>query len=153
MGKIKVGDLAKELKTTGKELLSVLKDLGVAAKTAASAIDEESVKIVKDLLKSKSAKAGSPEKKAAAKPEKTVPHPKPVETKKTAPKPPTPAGVEPNPAWIADFAEGAAQSASRLESVNYVRQRQSSPGHAPSEGAVACLRRRRATASQKQCPP
>ena len=99
MGKIKVGDLAKELKTTGKELLSVLKDLGVAAKTAASAIDEESVKIVKDLLKSKSAKAGSPEKKAAAKPEKTVPHPKPVETKKTAPKPPTPAAApKPEPA-------------------------------------------------------
>ena len=48
--KIKVADLAKELGKDPKELLTVLKDLGVSAKTTASSIDEESAKIVRELL-------------------------------------------------------------------------------------------------------
>jgi len=55
MSKIKVGDLAKELKITSKDLLATLKDLGVVAKTAASSIDEESAKIVREILKPKPA--------------------------------------------------------------------------------------------------
>ena len=53
MSKIKVGDLAKELKIPAKELLATLKELGVAAKTAASPLDEDSVKIVRELSKPK----------------------------------------------------------------------------------------------------
>jgi translation initiation factor IF-2 len=51
--KIKVSDLAKELDLTNKELLSALKDLGVEAKTAASSIEEESAKIVREIVKPK----------------------------------------------------------------------------------------------------
>lgn len=53
MAKVKVGALAKELNLTTKELLKVLKDLGVPAKTAASSIDEESAKVVRDVVKPK----------------------------------------------------------------------------------------------------
>jgi translation initiation factor IF-2 len=53
MPKIKVGDLAKELKITTKELIKLLADLGVAVKTAASAIDEESARVVKELTQPK----------------------------------------------------------------------------------------------------
>jgi translation initiation factor IF-2 len=54
--KIKVSDLAKELDLTSKELLSALKDLGVEAKTAASSIDEESAKLVREIIKPKEEK-------------------------------------------------------------------------------------------------
>ena len=48
--KIKVEQLAQELGTDIKKLLSNLKDLGIAAKTKASSIDEESAKIIRDLF-------------------------------------------------------------------------------------------------------
>ncbi|MFC1511126.1 translation initiation factor IF-2 [Candidatus Margulisiibacteriota bacterium] len=48
--KIKVGALAKRLKIDTKELLKVLKDLNVSAKTAASSIDEETAQIVKEVV-------------------------------------------------------------------------------------------------------
>ena len=70
MAKIKVSDLAKELKKTSKELLAVLKDLGVAAKTASSSIEEESAKVVRELL--------------------TKPEPKPEPVAPPPPPPPTP---------------------------------------------------------------
>ncbi|MDD4179168.1 MAG: translation initiation factor IF-2 [Candidatus Margulisbacteria bacterium] len=60
MSKIKVSDLAKELNITSKELLASLKDLGVAAKTAASSIDEESAKVVRELFKPAAAKVETP---------------------------------------------------------------------------------------------
>jgi len=60
MSKIKVSELAKELKITPKELLTALKDLGVAAKTAASSVDEESAKIVREILKPKPAPPPEP---------------------------------------------------------------------------------------------
>lgn len=48
--KIKVEQLAVELGTDVKKLLSTLKDLGIEAKTKASSIDEESAKIIRDLF-------------------------------------------------------------------------------------------------------
>ena len=48
--KIKVSALAKQLKLTSKELIKILKDLGVEAKTAASSIDAENAKVVKEVI-------------------------------------------------------------------------------------------------------
>lgn len=53
MAKVKVGDLAKELKLTTKELIKMLSGLGVQVKTAASSIDEESARVVKELTRPK----------------------------------------------------------------------------------------------------
>ncbi|OGB88350.1 translation initiation factor IF-2 [candidate division WOR-1 bacterium RIFCSPLOWO2_02_FULL_46_20] len=50
MKKIKVGSFAKEIGITTKELLKILSDLGIDAKTAASSIDEESAGIVKEIV-------------------------------------------------------------------------------------------------------
>lgn len=50
--KIKVEALSKELKTDPKELLAILKDLGVPAKTKASSIEEESARLVTELIRS-----------------------------------------------------------------------------------------------------
>src|SRR3989339_483931 len=76
---LRVSALAKELGKTSKELLAILKDLGIPAKTHASTIEEESVKIVKELLEPK--KVASP-----------VPvHPVPV------PPPPLPIPTPPMP--------------------------------------------------------
>lgn len=50
MEKIKVGVLAKDLNKTPKELLTLLKELKIPAKTSASLIDLESVKTIKDFL-------------------------------------------------------------------------------------------------------
>ncbi len=54
--KIKVDALARELGVDAKQLLSNLKDLGISAKTKASSIDEESVKIIRDLFKAEEKK-------------------------------------------------------------------------------------------------
>lgn len=51
MPKIKVGKLAKDLGIDTKELLSILKDLGVPAKTAASSVDDEAAQVVKEVVK------------------------------------------------------------------------------------------------------
>jgi translation initiation factor IF-2 len=47
---IKVSKLAEDLKVEPKDLLKILKDLGVAAKTSASIISEEDTKAVEELL-------------------------------------------------------------------------------------------------------
>lgn len=65
--RIRVSDLAKELGITNKELLFALRDLRVAAKTSASSIDEESAKIVTELLRPKE-KAAPPPRPAAPPP-------------------------------------------------------------------------------------
>jgi translation initiation factor IF-2 len=70
MAKIKVGELATELGLTTKELLKVLKDLGVSAKTAASSLDEESAKIVREVVKPKAAKPPLPEEEKPKPPKK-----------------------------------------------------------------------------------
>lgn len=83
--KIKVDALAQELKIDPKELLSILKDLGISAKTKASSIDEASVKIVTDLVGSK-----KPDNKPVAPSQKAVPvkqDVKPVKQEQPAPAP------------------------------------------------------------------
>jgi len=50
---IKVGSLAKKLKLATKDLLIMLKDLGVEAKTAASSIDDEVAQVVEDVVSPK----------------------------------------------------------------------------------------------------
>lgn len=90
--KIKVGALAKELGKTSKELIKILKDLGVAAKTAASSIDEETAKIVKEMIKP------AAEKKVAAEAEKKAPPVKGKEAPQEERKPPAPA-EEKKPGW------------------------------------------------------
>jgi translation initiation factor IF-2 len=81
--KLKVSELAKELGKTAKEILMVLKDLGVAAKTAASSIDPESAKVVRELLAPKKVE------KPAPPPPPPPPLPK-AEPPKPAPPPPPP---------------------------------------------------------------
>ncbi len=50
--KIKVEALAKELSKEPKEVIAILKDLGIPAKTKASTIEEESAKLVIEIIKS-----------------------------------------------------------------------------------------------------
>jgi translation initiation factor IF-2 len=96
MSKIKVGDLAKELKVPAKELLATLKELGVAAKTAASSLDEEAAKIVRELAKPK----------AETKPVEAAPPPPPPEPP-APPKETKPAGpvIETDDISVKDLAE------------------------------------------------
>lgn len=49
--KIKVGDLAKELGLSVKDLVKSLKDLRVDVKTAASSIDDETAKVMREIAK------------------------------------------------------------------------------------------------------
>ncbi|MEA3493423.1 MAG: translation initiation factor IF-2 [Candidatus Margulisiibacteriota bacterium] len=60
MKKVKVGTLAKELGIASKELIKMLKDLGVEVKTAASSIDEESAKVVREVVKPSEEKVEAP---------------------------------------------------------------------------------------------
>ena len=85
--KIKISDLAKELGKTSKELLVILKDLGVAAKTAASSIEEESAQVVRDLL--------SPKKEVPKEKPSPIPSPAPTPSQVSAPTPApsTPANI------------------------------------------------------------
>lgn len=69
--KVKVESLAAELKTDVKQLLTILKDLGISAKTKASSIDMDSAKIVTDLVLSKGKTETAPQKK-----EEPAPQPK-----------------------------------------------------------------------------
>lgn len=80
--KVKVGSLAKTLKIKIKELLVILKDLGVDAKTSASSIDTDSAKLVKELVQEQQGKKKPKKAKPAAK--KTTKAKKPI--KKTAKK-------------------------------------------------------------------
>ncbi|MFA5104649.1 MAG: translation initiation factor IF-2 [Candidatus Margulisiibacteriota bacterium] len=91
--KIKVEALSKELKTDVKELLSILKDLDINAKTKASSIDEESAKLITELIKSGKSKKQEPAavKTAKAPAEKASPEPAAVielPPAETAPMPP-----------------------------------------------------------------
>ena len=73
--KIKVEALSKGLKIDVKELLAILKDLGINAKTKASSIEEDSAKLVEELVKSGKTKKQAPvaEKPANASTEKIEP--------------------------------------------------------------------------------
>ncbi|MFA6430958.1 MAG: translation initiation factor IF-2 [Candidatus Margulisiibacteriota bacterium] len=83
--KIKVGDLAKELKVTSKEILKALKELKSTAKTAASAIDDETAAAVKKILSPKKEVPKKEDKKASAVKVEKAPAPK-KEEKKEPPK-------------------------------------------------------------------
>ncbi len=76
--KIKVEVLAKDLNKEPKELLAILKELGIPAKTKASSIEEESAKLVTELIASGGKKASqaqpAPKEKQAEK--ETPPQPK-----------------------------------------------------------------------------
>lgn len=100
--KIKVEALSKELKIDAKELLVMLKDLGVSVKTKASSIEEDTVKLVTDLIRSGKTKKKEPEKSAPKEKEVKVPEPiKKEEKKEVAPeKLPEPV-PEPKPAAAA----------------------------------------------------
>jgi translation initiation factor IF-2 len=87
--KIKISDLAKELGKTSKELLVILKDLGVAAKTAASSIEDESAQVVRDLL---SPKKEVPKEKPSPIPS-PAPTPTPSQVSAPTPAPSTPANI------------------------------------------------------------
>ena len=87
--KIKISDLAKELGKTSKELLVILKDLGVTAKTAASSIEEESAQVVRDLL---SPKKEVPKEKPSPVPS-PAPAPTPSQVSAPTPAPSTPANI------------------------------------------------------------
>ncbi|OGC35190.1 translation initiation factor IF-2 [candidate division WOR-1 bacterium RIFOXYB2_FULL_48_7] len=77
---MKVSDLAKELNLTAKDLLGQLKGLGVAAKTASSAVDEETAKIIRELKSEPPAKAEPPKE----------PQVEPVKAPEPPPPPPAP---------------------------------------------------------------
>ncbi|MFA5114205.1 MAG: translation initiation factor IF-2 [Candidatus Margulisiibacteriota bacterium] len=66
--KVKVSDLAKELRIHIKELLAALKQLGVDVKTANSSIDEETAKIVSELLRPKPKPVAPPPSPTAQQP-------------------------------------------------------------------------------------
>ncbi|KAF0134357.1 MAG: infB [Candidatus Saganbacteria bacterium] len=76
--KIKVSELSLELGKTPKELIKILNDLGVPVKTAASSVDAESAKVVRELVQPKKeviieiAKEQPPEKAEEAPPIKEV---------------------------------------------------------------------------------
>jgi translation initiation factor IF-2 len=91
--KVKVGTLAKELGLASKDLIKILKDLGVAAKTAASSIDEESAKIVREVVKPKE------------KEKEKAPPPPPKEEKKAAPPKPTGPVIETEDIAVKDLCE------------------------------------------------
>ena len=86
---MRVHELAKELKLESKELLKILKDLGVPVKSHASSIEKDVAKTVKELLK-EGKKAPPPKKKKEEKPkvvEKAPPPPPKIEV------PPKPKGI------------------------------------------------------------
>ena len=97
MAKVKVSELAKELNKTSKELLKVLADLKVPAKTAASSIDEESAKIVRELL--------APKKEAPAPPIKPIPVPVPTPTPPPPPAKPLAIKIEKSGVIVKDLAD------------------------------------------------
>jgi len=97
--KIKVSDLAKELGKTSKELIKMLGELGTTVKTAASSIDQETAKAVKDLLVPSPKKPEAEKPKAKAKEVEAAVVPVPV-----LPPPPAPVikEVAPSPAPVVE---------------------------------------------------
>ncbi|MBU0686582.1 MAG: translation initiation factor IF-2 [Candidatus Margulisbacteria bacterium] len=101
--KVKVGSLAKTLKIEVKELLTLLKDLGVDAKTSASSVEADSAKLVKELVQEqqgkkkqapKAPKEAAPKKKAT----KAIKKEEPVQVEEEAEEPQVEEVVEEAPA-------------------------------------------------------
>lgn len=98
MDKIRVHELAKELKITSKELLKILKDLKIKAASHMSSLDPKVASTVKKTIASKPAKkVKAKPRKAPIKPkEKPAAVPPPAETKPVATKP-RPKPITPEP--------------------------------------------------------
>ncbi|MBQ6969916.1 MAG: translation initiation factor IF-2 N-terminal domain-containing protein, partial [Synergistaceae bacterium] len=72
--KIRIYDLARKLNKSNKELIAVLKQLDIPVKSHSSSIDEDTARIVENII-NESAQPSvksqpSPEKKSEKKPEK-----------------------------------------------------------------------------------
>ena len=99
MAKTKISELEKMVGVDRKEIISFLNENGIEAKNAASSVDDDSVKLVKDRFGKSNAAAnddGAPqEADAAPKPQKAVPQEQPSEasTQPAADKPKTPVKV------------------------------------------------------------
>lgn len=74
--KIRIYDLAKKLKKSNKELITVLQELGVTVKSHSSSIDEDTAQAVETLL-SESAAPAKKHTPQAPKPQTSQPQPKP----------------------------------------------------------------------------
>ncbi|MBU1867352.1 MAG: translation initiation factor IF-2 [Candidatus Margulisbacteria bacterium] len=99
MAKIRVSALAKELKTTSKELLVILKTLGIEAKTATSSIEEAEAEKVRNQGKKEKApkKTEKPTKVEKPKKSKEDKAPPVVAKPVVAKEAPKPAAVKPVP--------------------------------------------------------
>ena len=82
--KIRIYDLAKKLKKSNKELITVLQELGVTVKSHSSSIDEDTAQAVENLL----SESAAPSKKHTPQPPK--PQPKPETPRQEQPKPQAP---------------------------------------------------------------
>jgi translation initiation factor IF-2 len=82
MGKIRVYELAKEMGIGSKELLDILKDLGVEAKSHASSIEDSTAKLVQEVLNSQGKSSGGAQAPVEEKVE--APPAAPVEAKPAA---------------------------------------------------------------------
>ncbi len=108
--KIKVGVLAEELGLSSEQLLKVLKDLGVAVKTAASLVDEETAQVARELSAPK--KEEKPKVKAPPPKEEKAPPKKEV----VLPKEEKPAGpvIETEDVSVKELAEKIALKPSEI---------------------------------------
>ncbi len=88
--KIRIYDLAKKLKKSNKELITILQELGVTVKSHSSSIDEDTAQAVENLL----SESAAPSKKHTPQPPK--PQPKPEPPKQEQPKP-QPSQPQPKP--------------------------------------------------------
>ena len=71
--KIRIYDLARKLKKSNKELLAVLQQLDVPVKSHSSSIDEETAKIVENILNEASEAKSQEKKQHGSEPSKTQP--------------------------------------------------------------------------------
>lgn len=106
MKKVRIYELAKELKVKSPRMLEILGDLGVPVKGVVGTIDEETATLVKEIVE-KEKTAAPTAKKAQAKPAKTVTKAAP-EKEKPAPTPVEPATVPEKPKFFPESVTYAA---------------------------------------------
>ena len=66
MGKIKLYDIAKEMKISSKEVIGIAQKLKIEAKSHLSAVDEESANRIKEEIKKQTAKPIKKEEKKSS---------------------------------------------------------------------------------------
>lgn len=106
MKKVRIYELAKELKVKSPRMLEILGDLGVPVKGVVGTIDEETATLVKEIVEKEKTTAPTA-KKAQAKPAKTVTKAAP-EKEKPAPTPVEPATVPEKPKFFPESVTYAA---------------------------------------------